>query len=475
MKDTIRQVAIELSHHHILSYYVGGCVRDEIMGLDTNSPDYDICLVGVTNPKQVEEILSHHFQSVTPLVGQAFPVWKAKKDGIEVDFAMARKETLIGATRKDFKVETDNVTIEEDLRRRDFTINAIAQDVIMGDYKDPYGGIQHIKDGILHPTSEAFKEDTLRVYRAARFLSRFPRFIPSIALIKVCQELAPKDISPERVGIEFTKCMEQAIKPSMFFRFLKEIRWLPYHFQEVQDIVDVPQSPTHHPEGDVFTHTMYSLDEATDPFIRVCMVCHDLGKATTTTIDAGYGAYLWNVFVEHYPFKPDVDKIKSIGHETAGIPLTRSMLSRIHYADKRTIRQVETMVELHMIRTGVSEKVVRRTLRKLMERRLRYEQLVEVCRCDLSGRPPLAKYTPDIGQHRALQLLAQDAMTPVVTGDMLLLLGYEPGKRLGHLVDKCLEWQDRGTLNRSNWEKMIKQYKYDPERESSHENSSEVI
>ena len=119
------------------------------------------------------------------------------------------------------------------------------------------------------------------------------------------------------------------------------------------------------------------------------------------------------------------------------------------------------MVELHMIRIGVSEKVVRRTLRRLMEKHLQYDQLVEVCRCDLSGRPPLAGYTPDIGQNRAKQLLEEDAMTPIVTGEKLLEVGYAPGKHMGQLVTKALEWQDRGTLNRDNWLKMIKQYKHD--------------
>lgn len=76
MKDKIKTVAIEMTHHHIMSYYVGGCVRDEIMGIPTK--DYDICLVGVTNPKEVERILLSQYDSVTPLVGQAFPVWKAK-------------------------------------------------------------------------------------------------------------------------------------------------------------------------------------------------------------------------------------------------------------------------------------------------------------------------------------------------------------------------------------------------------------
>jgi tRNA nucleotidyltransferase (CCA-adding enzyme) len=457
MLEKIKQIALVLSHHHIKSYYVGGCVRDEIMGIPTD--DIDVCLVGVTNPRQVEDILLEHCKSVTPLVGQKFPVWIADIDGYKVDFAMARKETLVGGTRKDFDVVTEGVTIQEDLRRRDFTINAIAKEVVHGEYIDPFSGRVDITIRQLRPTSDAFGEDTLRVYRAARFLARFPDFYPTINLTMACKELKPDDISNERVGLELKKTMEQAKQPSKFFHFLKSIGWLPYHFKEVADIVGVPQSPRHHPEGDVYEHTMYSLDEATDWFTRICMLCHDLGKATTTTIN---GRLLSDNFIEEGGLpQPSDPVIKSIGHETAGMPLTRSMLTRIHFCDHRTIRQIETMVELHMIRTGVSEKVVRRTLRKLMEKHLRYEQLVEVCRCDLSGRPPLAKYTPDIGQHRAKELLESNAMEPIVTGEKLIDAGYTPGKLMGHLVKKGLEWQDRGTLTEDNWLKMVKQYKYE--------------
>lgn len=453
MQENIKQIANLLSHHHIKSYYVGGCVRDELMDEDTD--DYDICLVGVTNPRIVEDILLEHSESVTPLVGQKFPVWIATINGRKVDFALARKETLVGGTRKDFDVVTEDVTIEEDLRRRDFTINAIAKEVIHGEYVDPFNGIKDIEDKVLRHTSEAFGEDTLRVYRAARFLARFPDFTPHVQLGLFCSGLKPFDISNERVGIELRKMIEKAKKPSRFFEFLRSVGWLGHHFKEVQDTIHIPQNPKHHPEGDVFNHTMHSMDAATDWFTRICMLCHDLGKVTTTTV---YGVDFRDLKTgDSY----SLEAIKSIGHERAGTEPTRDMLTRISFADRKTIRQIETMVELHMIRIGVSEKVVRRTLRRLMEKHLQYDQLVEVCRCDLSGRPPLAGYTPDIGQNRAKQLLEEDAMTPIVTGEKLLEVGYAPGKHMGQLVTKALEWQDRGTLNRDNWLKMIKQYKHD--------------
>jgi tRNA nucleotidyltransferase (CCA-adding enzyme) len=462
MKEKIRQIATQLSHQGIKAYYVGGSVRDELLGVETD--DYDICLVGVRDPRFVEDILLKNCASVSPLVGQKFPNWIANIDGVKVDFAMARIETLTGDTRKDFDVVTEGVTIEQDLKRRDLTINSMAKEVLTGELIDPFKGMSCIEFKCLNNTSSAFKEDTLRVLRAARFHSRMPDFYISGNLREMCKSLKPTDISSERVGMELKKAMEQAVKPSLFFRFLREVGWLQYHFEELYNTIGVPQSPDHHPEGDVFEHTMYSLDEAKDWFTRICMVCHDLGKATTTTV----GNMNWLDISEderkytHAHLNTIELKIKSIGHENE-THLTRSMLTRIHFKDHKTVRQIETIQRLHMIRTGVSEKVVRRTLRALMDKGLTYPQLVEVCRCDLSGRPPLAKYTPDIGQHRALMLLETNAMEPIVTGEKLIEVGYTPGKLMGHLVKKGLEWQDRGTLNNENWLKMIKQYKPDKE------------
>lgn len=472
MHSKIKQIAIELTHIGVMSYYVGGCVRDEIMsGFLAFDSDIDVCLVGVTDPTQVEAILLQHSESVTPLVGKKFPVWIATIDGKKVDFAMARIETLVGDSRTDFDVVTEGVTLKDDLRRRDFTMNAIAKEVIHGEIIDPFNGAWDIAHSVLHYTSDAFKEDTLRVYRAARFLSRFPELKPSAPLVKLCKILKPTDTSNERVGMELMKTMEQALIPSTFFTFLNEIGWLKYHFKEVEDLIGVPQNPNYHPEGDVFTHTMYALNQAQSWFIRTVMLCHDLGKATTTTfhLDGHENEIKWmpeegHISVKNMPIESQKKmieecKIKSIGHEEAGKPLTRSMLTRIHFTDHKTIRQIETLVGLHMIRNGVNEKVIRRSLRILMNMGLEYNQLVQVCRCDVSGRPPLAPYTPDIGQHRAEELLKSGAMNIIVTGEKLIEVGYTPGPLLGELVKMGLEWQDRGTLNEYNWLKMIKQYK----------------
>lgn len=433
---TLQHIAKKFQKQQVQSFFVGGCVRDAVLGID--SDDIDICLVGVHDKNVVMQVLNQFATHVAEEVGNQFPVWIAEIEGIgKVDFALARTEKKTGESRKEFACQTQDVSIEGDLLRRDLTINAIAQNVLTGELVDPFGGVEHLQQGIAHPVSEAFAEDTLRVLRAARFMARFD-LQPSKELVALCQKLKPTDISNERVGMELMKAMKQAKTPSTFFRFLKDVNWLQYHFQELQDLVGVPQDPIHHPEGDAFEHTMQTLDQATDWFTRVVMVCHDLGKATTTALNKK-------------------GRWSAIGHEEASVPLTENMLKRIHFADHKTIQKMATLVALHMVHTQtISEKVVRRTLRTLMDAGLKFEQLVEVCRCDVSGRGSKPKFTPEIGQERAKELLVQDLMTPVVTGKVLLSVGMKSGKEMGAAVKKALELQDRGTLNSENWFSVMK-------------------
>lgn len=482
----VNQVAKELKRlFDVDAYLVGGHVRDLVMRTMrpkenfTPTDDIDVCLVGVKNADDVEKILLQHFESVTPLVGNKFPVWMAKIGEYKVDFALARKETLTGDNRKEFDVVTEGVTIEQDLERRDFTMNAMAVHALDRTLIDPYDGSVDLASGRLHHTSEAFKEDRLRVYRAARFLSRFPWINPSESLMSLCMELEPNDISNERVGKELKDMFIQAVEPSGFFKFLHQINWLRYHFNELNDCIGIPQNPVHHPEGDVFIHTMHCMDVAEDPFIRACMLCHDLGKANTTTVeitDIQLHRVLFHELSTMVPY--DINSIKSIGHEMTGVLLTRSMLTRIKFGDTKLIRQIELMVELHMIRPPVSRKTVAKTLRRLMLRKLTYRQLAEVVRCDIMGRPPLRQMIPDIGEVMAHNLLIGGLMVPVVTGDMLKdVMKIEPSPLTGELLKKCIEWQDRGSLDKHNWQTMVggylKQTQYDTDNERSVSETSE--
>jgi len=434
----IQQIAKKLKTIGVTAYFVGGYVRDEIMGI--TSDDIDICLIGVKDKEVLTQILTHLCDKVTIEVGEKFPVWIATIGDKKVDFALGRAELKSGISRKEFDITTENVTIEQDLLRRDFTVNAIAKDILSGEYIDPYDGISDISNGILKHVSAAFAEDSLRVLRAARFASRFD-LSPSDELKALCKSIKPTDISNERVGMELYKMLHQAKKSSLFFRFLKEVGWLEYYFKELSDLIGVQQDPIWHPEGDAFEHTMHTLDQASDYLIRLAMICHDLGKASTTVFQKG--------------------KWTSYGHDVAGLKPTEDMLSNLKYFDHKTIKQILVLVEFHMIhcQQKISNKYLKKVLRKLLEVSLTYDQLVEVCRCDVSGRPPIQGYAPDIRQSDVESILLSDGLKPIVTGQMLIdEFGLTPSPAFKTIIKQCLDLQDANKLNNVNYICFVKQF-----------------
>jgi len=430
IQNTIKAFQLE----GIDSFFVGGCVRDKFLGIA--SDDVDICLVGVSDPKIVTQILGKHCDKVAAEVGNSFPVWIATVNGEKFDFAVARKETKNGDSRKEFLVDIKNVSIQDDLFRRDITINAIAINCLTNEIIDPFGGVKDLFNKIAREVSKFFAEDSLRVLRVARFIARF-NLTPTKSLIALCKSLKPTDISNERVGMELEKLLKQTETPSKFFRFLKEVDWLKFHFKEVEALIGVQQSKKWHPEGDVFEHTMFCMDAANDPFMRIVMLCHDLGKATTTTVVDG--------------------KISAHGHDKAGVKPTRKMLQNIKFADNKTIDQICFLVENHMVHTNPpkTRKSVAKLLRKVNAAGLEFSTLVEVCRCDVSGRPPLKGFTPDIGQNLSIKLKEENSLQPIVTGDMLITFGFKQGRELGIEKNRFLDLQDEGILTKENWKDFL--------------------
>lgn len=433
--DFIEKIAIALLGIGVNSYYVGGCVRDKFLGVE--SDDIDVCLVGAPNVQTIDRFLNSF--GIAKYVGESFPVWKiTDSEGNEYDFALARTERKVGQNRQDFAVHfDDSVSIEDDLRRRDLTVNAIAINVVSGEVIDPFGGINDLCNKIARPVSEAFAEDTLRIYRAARFIARF-NLSPAPELVSVCRNLMPIGISNERVGMELDKLVKQSNTPSMFFQFLKNVGWLGYHFHELDTLVGVQQNPKYHPEGDAFEHTMHCMDAANTPFMRIVMMCHDLGKATTTVLDKGN----W----------------KAPGHACAGIEPTLNMLKRIKFKDGKYQNKVACLVENHMfhVMPEFSRRAVGRMVNRLAEVGLSFDDLVEVCRCDLAGRPPIEPIEPYIGQDLAEGFEVQgERIEPIVSGHMLIEKGIAPGPELGRIKSELLDLQLSGELNEENWEEFL--------------------
>lgn len=254
-------------------YYVGGYVRDELMKV--NPKDIDLCVVGLT-PENFKNMFPKAF-----LKGDFFPVFQLNNH----DFAFARRETKIGIGHKNFTFETENVTIYDDLARRDFTINSIAKDVLTGEIIDPFNGQKDIENKIIRATSNHFNEDPLRVYRGAQFATRFNfRINEETKKMMKLMKSELYSLSSERVFTELRKALKSDT-PSTFFNILRELDLLKVHFKEIEDLIDVPQPIKYHPEGDVYNHSMIALDMAakltTDEKIRFAALTHDLGKAKT--------------------------------------------------------------------------------------------------------------------------------------------------------------------------------------------------
>lgn len=286
-------------------YLVGGAIRNHLLNMPITDEDY--CVTGLTKEQ---------FQKLFPeakIQGKDFPVFILNHKEI----ALARKERKIGKGHKEFEFLTSpDITIEEDLARRDVTINSMAQDVSTGEIIDPFHGQEDIQKKILRKTTDAFAEDPLRVYRVARFMATLyqpaEQFTVEPGTLKAMEELKSElpTLSKERVFCEFRKALASQ-KPSIFFETLKQANVLEIHFPEIANLIGQTQPEKHHPEGDAYNHTMITVDNAAkltnNLAIRFSCLVHDLGKGLTPK----------EILPHHY------------GHEEKGVKLVQSLGSRI--------------------------------------------------------------------------------------------------------------------------------------------------
>lgn len=260
-------------------YMVGGAVRDEILGNEPN--DHDYVVVGSTP----DEMMNLGFDQP---VGESFAVFIHPETGDE--WALARTEESTGAGDKDFNVTADgSVSLEEDLIRRDLTINAMAKDPHTGDIIDPFGGQDDIEEKTLRHVSEAFSEDPLRVIRVATFRARIPEFEVASETKELCRDLSGQlpTLAPQRVYREMLKAFRKAEEPRLFFDTLNDLNALEVLFPRIHALKEVPAGPEeYHGEGSAYEHTMRVLTEAhkLDPNnmdLLLGSLGHDLGKTTT--------------------------------------------------------------------------------------------------------------------------------------------------------------------------------------------------
>ena len=365
-------------------YLVGGAVRDQLLGHPYHEKDYVV--VGATP----EQLLAQGYQPV----GKDFPVFLHPES--KEEYALARTERKSGHGYHGFEFYTDvNVTLEDDLIRRDLSINAMAMDD-HGTVYDPYHGQDDLNHKILRHVSPAFAEDPLRVLRVARFAARYAQYGFTVAdeTIELMRQLAESGeleaLTPERVWKETSRALMED-HADVYFEVLRACGALKVLFPEIDALYGVPQRPEYHPEIDCGIHTMMALQQACKANysldVRFAVLVHDLGKALT----------------------PKAELPRHIMHEERGIKPVTEVCERLKVPTQTkqlALAVCKEHLKCHQAFT-LKAGTVWRLLQRLdvLRRPERVEAFLQACECDAKGRLvledrayPQAKYLFDVMQ-----------------------------------------------------------------------------
>ena len=349
-------------------YAVGGAVRDRLLGREVADQDYVV--VGAT-PEQMERL------GYRP-VGKDFPVFLHPQT--KEEYALARLERKVAPGYRGFTTEfSPDVTLEEDLKRRDLTINAIAQ-TQSGEIIDPYGGQRDLSAKVLRHVSAAFVEDPVRILRLARFAARFADLGFTVAeetaaLMRQMVSAGEVDsLVPERVWQETVRALAES-RPDVFFQVLRDCGALAVIFPEIDALYGIPQPAKWHPEIDTGVHVMlavrYAARIAAPTSVRFAVLMHDLGKARSAP--------------EQWP--------SHRGHEEAGVPLVEALCQRLRVPNE--FRELAVLGSRHHAVVHRAAELRADTVLKLFEatdafrRPERFNELLLVCESDARGRAGL--------------------------------------------------------------------------------------
>ncbi|MCF6287831.1 MAG: multifunctional CCA addition/repair protein [Proteobacteria bacterium] len=390
-------------------YLVGGAVRDKLLGLTIKDKDYVV--VGATP----QEMLAQGFKPI----GKDFPVFLHPTTHDE--YALARTERNTAKGYHGFVFNTDvNVTLEEDLARRDLTINAIAQDTQSGEIIDPYNGQQDLSNNILRHVSNAFAEDPVRILRIARFAARYAHlgFVIHSNTNDLMQTMVKNGevnaLVAERVWQELRNSLN-AQTPSEFIKVLRKCGALKILFPEFNQLFGIPQTQKWHPEIDTGVHCMMAMDQAAclDNDTAFAVFNHDLGKGITPE----------NILPSHK------------GHESSGVPLVKQVCRRLkvpsHY-QKLAINVCRWHLHAH---TAFELRAA--TINKLFQHTAAYQQpslfakFLQACKADATGR--LGKQNDEYPQADYLTTCLDSASKVDVAA--LIAKGFV-GKELGNEINQ---------------------------------------
>lgn len=424
----------------------------------------------------LEKILSE-FGEVNK-IGKSYGILKI--NGIDVDFSIPRIEyiakitnntilipdkysiedlNLIRSAYPNYELKISNIeythtnfivipkydiSIKEVSRRRDFTINAIYENVLSGTIIDCCNGIYDLKNGIIrHIDKDTFIEDPLRVLRACQFAARF-NFTIDKDTLSLCHEIDITSLPKERIFIELKKALLKADMPSLFFKYLLEMGQLKYFFYELILLINCPQNKKYHPEGDVWSHTMLVIDQAaklrdktsTPLAFMLSALCHDLGKPKST------------VFIE--------GDFKSYDHNIIGVTIAKQFLNRFT-TNIRIINYVLNMVECHMRPHQLIFKATDKAIRKLINNSINIDDLILLSEADSLGRGnKYLSYNKERQWFKdKINNLYKSTIIKLVTGKDLIDLGFKEGKVLGEKLKYAYELQLEGLSREEILNKLI--------------------
>lgn len=425
-------------------YLVGGAVRDALLGLPTHDFDVEVYELAVEALRDVLARVGRLDE-----VGQAFTVFKVS--GLEglsgsVDVALPRRDSKVGPGHRGIAVSgAPDLSLAEASRRRDFTINAMLLDPFTGALEDPWNGRGDLTARVLRAVdSSTFGEDPLRALRAVQLAARFELRVER-ATARLCAAMPLGELPAERVFGEIEKLLLKAARPSLGLRLFHEWGMLATVAPELLPLVDTPQDPEWHPEGDCWVHTLQVVDRAAALIadlgrpralsVMLGALCHDLGKPATTRRD-------------------EDGRVRSPGHEDTGVPPTLVLLDRWNVRsllgyDVRG--QVAALVahhlkpgQLYKDRERVSDGAIRRLAAKCEP-----ELLYRVARADCLGRAP-GVFEPAAmewfrAKAHALEV-AERPPEPLLRGRDVLALGVPPGPEVGRVVRAVYERQLDGAV-----------------------------
>ena len=412
-----REIARLVASHGGSTYYVGGFVRDALIGQENK--DLDIEVHGIT-PECLKDILDSLGKLIT--IGESFGIFSLK--GYSLDIAMPRKEEVRGQGHKDFDIFVDPfIGTNGASLRRDFTCNALMQDVLTGQIVDHFGGQQDLKQGILrHVNDASFAEDPLRVLRAAQFAARFG-FRVAPETIELCRRMDLRHLPRERIEGELKKALLKAERPSIFFEVLRQMDQLDIWFPEVKALIGVKQNPRYHAEGDVWNHTMMVLDEAArlrhrtaQPlWFMLSALTHDFGKAVCTEEINGV--------------------LHAYDHEKQGLPLAETFLRRIT-AEAKLIEYVLNLTELHMKpNTAAGARSSVKATNRMFDQAVDPEGLLCIALADDRGRiTTVPSGDSEEFLRQRLAIFRETMARPHVMGRDLIEAGLTPGAEFTEIL-----------------------------------------